>query len=53
MRRLPKDDQGPDLIEYALVVGLLCIGILAGGATASVTSLIGEVSGKISFALAK
>jgi len=50
VRRFIADDQGADLVEYALLVGLIALALtttLSGVAT-SITGLFGKINSKLS-----
>jgi len=54
IREALKDDKGQDLVEYALVIAVVCLGIISGMTTLAngINAAMTAVSGKLSNAVA-
>jgi pilus assembly protein Flp/PilA len=54
IREALKDDKGQDLVEYALVIAVICLGIVSGMGTLAngINNAMTTVSGKLNNAVA-
>ena len=54
VRQALKDENGQDLVEYALVIAVVCLGIISGMNTLAngINAAMGVLSGKLSNAVA-
>ena len=54
VREALKDDKGQDLVEYALVIAVICLGIVSGMGTLAngINSAMTTISGKLNNAVA-